>query len=76
MGMTKILAHDIRMQKNPQTKEDTSWIFFMELCRSKVQLAPLHGNVINGVADPEIVYMLLLFQILNDNWERVLLGKS
>ena len=27
MGMRKILAHDIRMQKNPQTKEDTSWIF-------------------------------------------------
>ena len=25
--MRKILAHDIRMQKNPQTKEDTSWIF-------------------------------------------------
>ena len=23
MGMRKILAHDIRMQKNPQTKEDT-----------------------------------------------------
>ena len=25
--MCKILAHDIRMQKNPQTKEDTVWIF-------------------------------------------------
>ena len=26
MGMRKILAHDIKMQKNPQTK-DTFWIF-------------------------------------------------
>ena len=27
MGIRKILAHDIRMKKNPQTKEDTFWIF-------------------------------------------------
>ena len=27
MGIRKILAHDIRMKKNPQTKEDTLWIF-------------------------------------------------
>ena len=27
MGRRKILAHDIRMKKNPQTKEDTFWIF-------------------------------------------------
>ena len=27
MGMKTILPHDIRIQKNPQTKEDTSWIF-------------------------------------------------
>ena len=26
-GMRKILAHDVRMKKNPQTKEDTLWIF-------------------------------------------------
>ena len=26
MGMRKI-AHDIRMKKNPQTEEDTFWIF-------------------------------------------------
>ena len=64
MAIRKILAHDITMQKNPQTKEDTSWIFFMELCGSKVQLPPLRGNFINGAANPEIVYMLLLFQIL------------
>ena len=25
--MRKILAHDMRMKKNPQTKEDTLWIF-------------------------------------------------
>ena len=27
MGIRKILAHDIRMKKNSQTKEDTLWIF-------------------------------------------------
>ena len=26
MAIRKILAHDIRMKKNPQTKEDTFWI--------------------------------------------------
>ena len=41
---------------------------FMELCGSRVQLAPPHGNFINGVANPEIVYMLLCFQILCIDW--------
>ena len=27
IGIRKILAHDIRMKRNPQTKEDTFWIF-------------------------------------------------
>ena len=27
MGIRKILAHDNRMKKNPQTKEDTFWGF-------------------------------------------------
>ena len=27
MGIRKILAYDTRMKKNPQTKEDTSWVF-------------------------------------------------
>ena len=33
MGIRKILAHDIRMKKNPQTKGDTLWIFndFLEV---------------------------------------------
>ena len=65
MAIRKILAQDIRIKKNPQTKEDTFWIVdFMELCGPKVQLAPPDGNFINGVANPEIVYMLLRFQIL------------
>ena len=61
MRIRKILAHDIRMEKNPQTKEDTLRIF---TDFHGVQLALPHGNLINGVANPEIVYMLLLFQIL------------
>ena len=63
IGLRKKLAHDTRVQKNPQTQESTLRIF-MELCGSKVQLTPLHRNLINGFANPEIVYMLLLFQIL------------
>ena len=27
MGMRNILAHNIRMKKYPQTKEETFWIF-------------------------------------------------
>ena len=27
LGMSKVLAHGIRMQKNPQTREDIFWIF-------------------------------------------------
>ena len=41
---------------------------FMELCRSKVQLVPPHGNLISGVSIPEIAYMLLRFQILCIDW--------
>ena len=63
IGMRKILLHDIRKKKNPQTKGRFLWIF-IELCGSKVQLAPLHGNFISVVANPKIVYMLLFFQIL------------
>ena len=35
IGMRKILAHDMKMKKNPQTKEDTFWIFtdFHEVMR-------------------------------------------
>ena len=37
---------------------------FMGLCGSKVQLALPHGIVSSGVTNPEIVYILLPFQIL------------
>ena len=47
MGMRKILAHYIRMKK--RTLSGFLQIF-MELCKSKVQLAPLHGNFINSMA--------------------------
>ena len=61
MGIRKILAHDIKMKKNPQTKDDTVWIFkdFHGVCGLKVQLAPPHGNFTSGGANPKIVYMLL-----------------
>ena len=44
LGMKKILAHGIRMQKNPQTREDIR----QGVMRGKVQLAPPHGNFISG----------------------------
>ena len=52
------LAHDIWMQKNPQKKRIFSGFLriLIELCGSKVQLAPPHGNFISSVANPEIVY--------------------
>ena len=58
LEMRKILAHGIRMQKNPQNKRIFSEFLriLIELCGSKVQLAPPHGNFISSVANPEIVY--------------------
>ena len=54
LGMRKILAHGIRMQKNSETRETFSGSsqVFRELHRSKIQIASSHGNFIN----PEIVY--------------------
>ena len=54
MGIRKILAHDIRMEKNHKPRRTLSelWIF-MRLSGSKVQLPPPHGSFINGVANPE-----------------------
>ena len=63
MKMRKILVYDIRMKKSRQNKGDAFWIF-MDLCGSKVHLASPQGNFINGVTNPEMVYMLLLFHIL------------
>ena len=70
VGIRKILAHKIRMTKNPQTKRTLSWFvrIFMELCQSKVQLAPPHGNFFRGVPNSELVYILLRFQILCIDW--------
>ena len=57
-GNEKKIAHGIKMQKNSQTREGTFWIFmsFHGDMRAKVQLAPPHGNLINDVANHEIVY--------------------
>ena len=69
MGMRKVLA-DTGMKKNPQTKEDTSWIFtdFQGVMRLQSPTCTPHGNFINGVGNPKIVYMLLLFQIICIDW--------
>ena len=63
MGMRKILAHYIRMKK--RTLSGFLQIF-MELCKSKVQLAPLHGNFINSMAllPQNHLYAATFFQIL------------
>ena len=53
-----MLADGIRMQKVHKTGNTFSGFsrIFMELCGSKVQLASSHGNFIDDVANPEIVY--------------------
>ena len=67
IGVRKILAHDMGMEKNPQTKEDTSWDFtdFHGVVRVQSQTCTparkFHRLI--GVTNPEIAYMLLLFQI-------------
>ena len=58
LGMRKILAHSIRMQKNPQTREDIFWIFTCFYGVMQVQsptLASPHKNIINGIANPKII---------------------
>ena len=62
------------MQKNPQTRAEFSafWGIFIKLCRSKVKLTPPHGNLINGVTNPEIIY-LEIFVLLNINYNDFLL---
>ena len=40
---------------------------FLELCRSKVQLKPLHRNFTDGVTNPVIIY-LEIFALLNTNY--------
>ena len=69
MVIRKILAHDIRMKKNPHTKEDTLWIFkdFHDVMRVHSVTWPPHGSFISGVANPEMIYMLLRLQILYIN---------
>ena len=36
----------------------------MELWGSKIQLTPSHGNFMNDIANPEIVYMFFVFMLL------------
>ena len=58
------------INKNPQTKEDTFWIFtdFHGVMRVHNPTRTIARNYINGAANPEIAFMLLLFQILCINW--------
>ena len=66
MGIRKVLARDISMKKNPQINEDTFWIFtdFHVVMWVQSSTSTPHGSFISGVVNPEIVYMLLRFQIL------------
>ena len=58
-----LLAYDIRIQKNLQTKEDTFWIFrdFHGGTRVQSPTCIPHRNFINGVANPEIVDICCYF---------------
>ena len=58
LGIRKILAHDIRMLKNPQIRVDIFLIFTDSHAVMWVHspTGTPHGNFINGVINPEIVY--------------------
>ena len=67
--MRKILAHMVlgckRIHK-PGLVFSAILPIFMELCRSKVQPTLPHGYFINGVANPEIIY-LEIFVLFDTN---------
>ena len=44
LEMRNILAHGIRMQKNPQTRVNIFWIFMDIYGVMSVHIAPLHGH--------------------------------
>ena len=54
----KTLAHSIRMQKNPKTKEEIFWIStdLWSYAGPKSNLHTLHRNFINVITNSEIVY--------------------
>ena len=58
LGIRKILAHGIRMLKNQQTRVDIFWIFADSHAVMWVHspTGTPHGNFINGVINPEILY--------------------
>ena len=58
------------MKKNPQTKDNTFWIFtdFHGVMRVQSLTCTPHGNFISSFANPEIIYMQLRFQILCIDW--------
>ena len=67
------------MKKNPQSKEETFWIFrdFHEVMRGpKSNSHPRMEISSIGVTNPKIVYMLLLFQITCINWFFLKKGRS
>ena len=43
----------------------------MELSRSKMQLAPPHGNFINGATNPEIVYYKKMAVKLHNQFNKI-----
>ena len=63
MAIRTMLAHDIRMKKK-STNQGVDFLDCGFLWSYAGPKSNLHGNVINDVANPEIVYMLLRFQIL------------
>ena len=52
---------------------------FIELCGSKVQLAPLHGNFSNGATNPNITYFENEFGAIENwkyHWKRITLKRN
>ena len=78
LGMRKIVYTCKRIHKPGRTFSGFSQIF-MEFCRSNVQLAPPHENILNDITNPKIVYtffwfvlwyVILLLYVFNFLWLR------
>ena len=59
LGMRKIVYTCKRIHK-PGTAFSGFSQIFMEFCRSNVELAPPHENILNDITNPKIVYNFFL----------------
>ena len=79
--MRKILAHDMRMKKNPQTKEDTFWIFkdfhgVMRVQKPNCTPARKFHQLVSLIQKSSICYYFFKYFVLIDFFFFLLKKKS